>query len=256
MGKLKKVLTIAVSIVFTVFLLVIECGAIAIGCIAYDGVQDAPKVVYTQGGMVVYDSTEKPTEECDMKIRRVVIDAGHGGRDGGVTSSNGLRESDVTLKISQHLKFELEVNGYEVTLTRNDDEGLYDEDVSNRKRDDMRKRHDIIEIVQPDLVVSIHLNNFIRDKSVHGLQCFYQKGREIGQNYANQIQQSLNKSGLFDRDRTAMSADYYILETEYPSVLIECGFLSNVEEERRLASDEYQRELAREIAEAIVDVLG
>lgn len=230
------------SVLFTACLLVIECGAVAIGSFVYND----DVVEYKQ---------ETVETSATIQSKRIVIDAGHGGRDGGVTSSKGLRESDVVLEIAQNLEFELETRGYEVTLTRGNDEGLYDEKVGNRKRDDMNKRRKVIDIVEPDLVVSIHLNNFIRDKSVHGLQCFYQKGRDNGKEYAISIQNYLNKSGILERERKAMPADYFILESDYPSVLIECGFLSNVEEEQKLSTEEYRKELAKHIADAIVEVL-
>ena len=208
-------------------------------------------------GFYNIDDTGDTKVEKILEVKRVVIDAGHGGRDGGVASSNGLRESDVVLKISESLRFELETRGLEVAMTRGNEEGLYDKKVSNRKRDDMRKRREIIEMVEPHIVVSIHLNNFIRDESVYGIQCFYHKaGKGDGKQYATKIQDYINKSGLVDRNREAMPADYYILETKFPSVLIECGFLSNAEEERKLASEEYQRELAKTIADAVVSVLN
>ena len=232
---------ITATVLFTGCLLVIECGAVAYGSVIYNDAVEYKKEIVETSAIV--------------QPKRVVIDAGHGGRDGGVTSSNGLRESDVVLKIAEYLEFELECRGFEVTQTRSTDEGLYDEDMDNRKRDDMNKRRKVIDIVQPDLVMSIHLNNFMRDRSVHGLQCFYQKGRDNGKEYAIQIQNHLNKSGLLERERTAMPADYFILESEFPSVLIECGFLSNAEEEKKLGTDEYRRELAKHIADAIVGIL-
>ena len=189
---------------------------------------------------------------AELATRRIVIDAGHGGRDAGVSGSGGTKESEVALKISNFLYEELQRQGMEVHMTREGEAGLYDNDVPNRKKDDMVKRHKIIQAVKPDLVVSIHLNSYPRDRAVHGIQCFYHVEGESGKPFAEAIQKHLNDTDLFGRDKNAAKGDYFILETEYPSVLIECGFLSNPEEEQKLATEGYQRLLASEIARAIV----
>lgn len=181
----------------------------------------------------------------------VVIDAGHGGRDGGAMGRSGTKESDINLAISKFLAAELQNHGIGVTLTRETRDSLASPFAKNKKRDDMEKRRAIIEQVKPDLVVSIHLNSFPSHPAVRGLQTFFDKTGEQSKVYATAIQKQVNDSSL-GIDRRAAVGDYYILEcTPYPSVLVECGFLSNPSEEKLLKTEEYQRILARHIARAI-----
>ena len=184
----------------------------------------------------------------------VVIDAGHGGRDGGAISKNGTRESDINLKIAKYLVQELTARGVCVTMTRTDENSLESPFARNRKQSDMKAREDIINKVQPNLMVSIHLNNFTSDRSVRGLQCFYAKGSEVSKVYAETIQAEFNQNIQYN-NRRAMTGDYFILEcTAYPSVLVECGFLSNTQEELMLKTAEYQKILAHYIATAIMKI--
>lgn len=181
----------------------------------------------------------------------VVVDAGHGGRDGGATSTSGTKESDITLAIAKFLRKEFEARGVGVTMTRENHDSLASPFAGNRKKDDMNKRRQIIEKVKPDLVISIHLNNFVSNKSVRGLQTFFAKNSEPSKSFAEAIQNEINGRGL-NTNRKAAVGDYYILKcTESPSVLVECGFLSNLEEEKLLKTAEYQKILAYYIASAV-----
>ena len=115
----------------------------------------------------------------------------------------------------------------------------------------MDARRRIIERVRPDLVISIHLNIFPGDSSVRGLQTFYNKDGAVSKVYAEAIQNEFNKSPL-DTNRLAKTGDYYILDsTVYPSVLVECGFISNPDDERLLNTTEFQRIIAHYIASAV-----
>ena len=178
----------------------------------------------------------------------VVLDAGHGGWDVGKVSSSGTREKDVVFEITNIVKKELENKGVKVTMTRDEDESLAD-----KKRADILARHKVINQVKPDLVVSIHANSY-PDSSVNGLQIFFQEGDEEDKQYATHMQDYLNKTDLF-KDRVAMRGDFLILQTGYPSVLIECGFLSNPIEEKKLLSKDYQEKLGGGIAQSIVHAL-
>jgi len=182
---------------------------------------------------------------------RVIVDAGHGGKDKGASGASGVAESDINLYIARRLAFELELLGAEVALTRDSEDRLSDENDRHKQRGDILRRREIIDMFKPCLVVSIHMNTY-PDESVKGLQCFYQKGGEDGKKYAEAIQTYLNKAGV--TNKSARPGDYLILEGVYPSVLIECGFLSNPEEEKLLATREYQERLARYIAAAIDSV--
>ena len=181
----------------------------------------------------------------------VVIDAGHGGRDGGAISPNGTKESEINLAIAKFLRKEFEARGFRVTMTRENHDSLASPFAGNRKKDDMNKRRQIIEKAKPDLVISIHLNNFVSNKSVRGLQTFFAKNSEPSKSFAEAIQNEINGRGL-NTNRKAAVGDYYILKcTESPSVLVECGFLSNLEEEKLLKTAEYQKILAYYIASAV-----
>lgn len=181
----------------------------------------------------------------------VVIDAGHGGKDKGAQSRNGTYESDINLAIAKALKVELENRGVGVTMTRETEAWLAAPNARNKKRSDMDARRRIIERVRPDLVISIHLNMFPGDTSVRGLQTFYDKDGTVSKVYAEAIQNEFNQSPLAI-NRSARTGDYYILDsTQFPSVLVECGFLSNEDDERLLSSPEYHHILAHYMASAI-----
>ena len=180
----------------------------------------------------------------------VVIDAGHGGKDRGASSVNAF-ESDIALAIALFLKIEFRVRGINVVMTRESTDWLASAHARNKKRDDLNKRREIIEHTRPDLVISIHLNNFPSDTSVRGLQCFYNPDNEQSKRFAQVVQAVFNNTES-DFSRVAKSADYYILNaTQFPAILIECGFLSNNREERMLRTREYQRIVAYYIALAV-----
>lgn len=182
----------------------------------------------------------------------VVIDAGHGGKDKGASSPKGTYESDINLSIARFLKAEFEVRGVGATMTRESQDWLASPLAGNKKRSDLDKRRQIIERVRPDLVISIHLNSFPADTSVHGLQTFYDESGSVSKAYAEAIQNEFNRSPL-DINRNARPGDYYLLEaTEFPSVLVECGFLSNHDDERLLNTSQYQRIIAHYIASAVI----
>ena len=180
----------------------------------------------------------------------VVIDAGHGGKDRGASSKNGTYESDINLLIARFLKREFEVRGVGVVMTRETGDWLASSFAPNKKRDDLNERRKIIEGAKPELVISIHLNTY-PDAGVRGLQCFYDKTGEVSKKYADAVQAEFNYSEM-DISRSAKTGDYYLLEcTQYPSILVECGFLSNAKDERILKTTEYQRILAHYIANAV-----
>jgi len=181
----------------------------------------------------------------------VVVDAGHGGKDRGASSRNGTYESDINLAIAQFLKSELETRGIGVTMTRETQDWLASPAARNKKKSDMDARRRIIERVRPDLVISIHLNTFPADSSVRGLQTFYDKSGTTSKLFAEAIQNEFNRSPLAT-NRLAKTGDYYILDsTQFPAVLVECGFISNPDDEQLLNTTEYQRIIAHYIASAV-----
>lgn len=198
-------------------------------------------------------SVRAVNEETPSKIR-VVIDAGHGGVDGGVSGvTTGVKESDLNLKVAFKLEEYFLSAGISVVLTRNSEAGLYGNAVKNLKRKDMEKRRDIIKSVKPDLVISVHMNKYSL-QSRRGAQVFYKKGSENGKLLAENVQKSFNLMSEAVRSCSALTGDYYILNcTEYPSVIVECGFLSNPEDEALLITDKYQQSVAYAIFKGVIE---
>ena len=185
----------------------------------------------------------------------IVLDAGHGGRDGGCVGVNGSVEKELNLKYTLRLKEKLTKLGYRIVLTRTSDDGLYSPLATNKKISDMNARMEAIKKVNPNLVVSIHMNSFA-DRSVKGANCFYKIDDKASENCANLIQKSLNKYCKVSSD-VAKKGDYFMLNCSYyTSVLIECGFLSNEEEENKLNSDEYLDNFTDAVANGILLYFG
>ena len=187
--------------------------------------------------------------------KTIVIDAGHGGSDGGVSGSvSKIAESDVNLAVAKSLKNYFERSGYTVVMTRKGRDGLYSVGAKNKKRSDMQARRDIINNATPDLVISIH-QNFYPLESVKGAQVFYSDESENAIEIADDVQRALNSR--VGNDRQIKSGDYYILKcTPYPSIIVECGFLSNPSEEKLLVSAPYQQKVAYAIFSAVHASLG
>lgn len=186
------------------------------------------------------------------KARVIVIDPGHGGDDPGKVGINGALEKEINLEISLKLKALLEKEGFKVVLTREDDNGLYEETDSNKKVADMKKRCQIIEDSGAVIVISIHQNSFSQE-SVHGAQVFYYKYSEQGEKLANKIQTSLKEMVDNDNSRTVKenSSYYMLVHTPCPTVIVECGFLSNYEEAQLLTGEDYQEKIAAAICEGV-----
>ncbi len=172
----------------------------------------------------------------------IVIDAGHGGKDGGaVGSQTGVTESYLNLQYALTLQKICESYGFDVVLTRSDMNGLYSPFATNKKRSEMEKRQSIIESANADVVVSIHMNSFSLS-SVRGAQVYYAEGSESGQALADSVQTNLNKKVEYAK-ATAKVGDFYVLNcTDSPSILVECGYLSNPDEELLLQDEEYMQE--------------
>ena len=170
----------------------------------------------------------------------IVIDAGHGGRDGGtVGKTTGITESELNLQYAYCLKKLCEEFGIGVILTRKDMNGLYDENASNKKKSEMEKRKDIINNSGADLMISLHMNAFPLSSS-EGAQVFYAKGSESGFTLAKSVQEAICQSFENARDYVSVG-DYFVLNySTIPAVLVECGFLSNPSEERNLQDEEYR----------------
>lgn len=177
----------------------------------------------------------------------VVLDAGHGGIDGGCQGVNTkVYERDITLNISKKLQTFLVSAGAKVVQTRTTNEGLYGAFASGFKMRDLNARKEIIKKSEPNLVVSIHLNSFA-DKSASGALVYYKKDDQKSKLFADKMQQLFYKNLNAKKTESTMG-DFFILNcTSYSGVLCECGFLSNPEEEKLLITDEYQQKVAYQI---------
>ena len=186
----------------------------------------------------------------------VVVDAGHGLPDGGAVGVNGTIEQEVNLAISFKLCEVLQGKGIKVVMTRVNDHCLSEEtegkSIREMKREDMNKRLDIIKKSKGNLFVSIHMNYFT-NSSVDGLRLFYDRKHEETKTLAENIQQKMSEVtgakmyAVKDADRNL----FLMKDPPVPAVLVECGFLSNAEEEKKLNDDDYRSRIAWAIADAI-----
>lgn len=184
----------------------------------------------------------------------IAVDPGHGGYDGGAVGRvSGTPEKGLNLDVSQRLAACLQEQGAKVILTRTDDYALCDEDPPIRKKlQDMQRRAAIVTQNGADLVLSIHMNEYA-GRSQSGPQVFYREECPAGRLLAGAIQAAMVRGLSPARERTALSGDYYMLTLGVPSALVECGFLSNREEEALLLTGEYRGKVAAAIAQGVAD---
>lgn len=187
----------------------------------------------------------------------IVLDAGHGGIDcGTIGIKTGNKESDLNLDTVFLLKEYLS-SSLSVSLTRDNQDGLYGEYSEGFKRRDMQKRKEIIESVNPDIVVSIHMNKF-PSPSRRGAQVYYQRGDEKSKELANVVQEMLNtyiNIPTQNRSYSANTGDFYICKIKKPTIIIECGFLSNEQDDKLLSQKSYRKKLAYVIYNGIISYL-
>lgn len=195
-----------------------------------------------------------PKAVSETANMRIVLDAGHGGVDGGVVGVvSGRKESDVNLAISFLVKDRLTELGFAVTMTRATEAGLYDTATPGFKRRDMQKRREICETAMPLCVLSIH-QNFFPSSASRGGQVFYQADCEQSERFALSIQTELNS--LYAKEnvkpRVAKTADYYMLRITPPSLIVECGFLSNPKDDGLLNTPLFRAKLADAIVAGLL----
>jgi len=180
-----------------------------------------------------------------LEGRLVVVDAGHGGFDPGAIGVSGSREDELNLAVAQDLKAALIDMGARVIMTREDEKA-----VADSKEADMAERRRIIVESGSDIVVSIHMNNFTKDPNVSGPLVLFMPGSEKGKALAEEIQSSMNTA--LEADGAARSDNLYVLKSgSQPCVLVECGYLSNENEERSLGQSDYQKKVAKAISNGI-----
>ncbi len=203
-----------------------------------------------QGAVFVQSGGAKEKKPC------IVIDAGHGGKDPGKVGVNNALEKDINLSLALKLKEALGQEDFEIILTRDSDRGLYSEGSHNKKAEDMQKRCQIITEAEPLFTISIHQNSY-PSPEVKGAQVFYYGQSAGGKELAAILQESLVANVDPDNKRVAKANDsYYLLKkTPTPTVIVECGFLSNPEEAALLLSSDYQDKLAHAIYLGILEYL-
>ena len=202
----------------------------------------------------LFSNISKTTETIDatgleqVKKIKVLIDPGHGGVDQGTSGDSGSGEAPLNLAIAEKLMKFLEGSGYDVEMTRYEDEGLYSlksSTIRAKKNEDLENRVEMINNSEADMVVSIHLNSFPQ-KQYSGAHVFYQNKSQTGKIAADMIQESL-KSILDANNKRVPQVKKGIRimdDTNIPVLLIECGFLSNDTEEKKLISEKYQEKTA------------
>ena len=187
--------------------------------------------------------------------KKILIDSGHGGMDGGTSSKSGTVEKDINISVAKKLKASLQKSGYQVVMTREDDTGLYSTKgtIRERYREDLKNRCNLKESSNCDLFVSIHLNYFTESK-YYGAQVWYSSYKDSAA-FASILQKNfrLDLDASNNRVPKAAKTSYKILREndDMPSVIIECGFLSNFDEEQKLKSNEYQEKISSSISKSI-----
>ena len=186
----------------------------------------------------------------------IVIDAGHGGSDPGKVGINNALEKDINLSLALKLKKVLEQEDLEIVLTRDSDAGLYSEGSTNKKAEDMQNRCQIITDANPLFTISLHQNSY-PSPEVKGAQVFYYGQSAGGKELADILQSSLIANVAPENKRVAKANEsYYLLKkTPTPTVIVECGFLSNPEEADLLLSSDYQDKLVNAIYLGVMEYL-
>ncbi|MDD6306872.1 MAG: N-acetylmuramoyl-L-alanine amidase [Clostridiales bacterium] len=210
----------------------------------------AALLLANQGTVFVQSDEVKEKKDC------IVIDAGHGGSDPGKVGVNNALEKDINLSLALKLKKVLEQEDLEIVLTRDSDAGLYSEGSTNKKAEDMQKRCQIITNANPLFTISLHQNSY-PSPEVKGAQVFYYGQSAGGKELADILQSSLISNVNPENKRVAKANEsYYLLKkTPTPTVIVECGFLSNPEEADLLLSSDYQDKLVNAIYLGIMEYL-
>lgn len=197
------------------------------------------------------------TVSLPISNKVIIIDAGHGEPDGGAVSNNGTTESQINLKIALKVQSLLEQSGSTVILTRSDENGISDASKSTIRQKHVSDIHNRVKIgneSSADVFVSIHLNK-ISQSQYSGWQAFYKKENEDSKRLATSLQNGLDAAIQKEnkREPAKISGIYIVDHVEIPLSIVECGFLSNPEEEKLLQQDEYQDRLAWGIYNGIIE---
>lgn len=247
----------AVRTFYLFLVMLLFCAVGVFFCLSGKGVfgkrSNIPKHLFLQSS----ENADADATEEKNKIT-VVIDAGHGGEDGGTVGKNGVFEKDINLRVSKLLEKMLLSAGFRTVMTRSEDVLLYDRNTDykgHKKQQDLATRLKTAKSIPDSIFVSIHMNAFAEQK-YSGLQVYYsknnQRSRELATLIQNNTAEFLQKYNT--RKPKAAGSNIYLLDrTDNPAVLVECGFLSNDAECERLCDPVYQKQLAFTIFKAICE---
>ena len=206
--------------------------------------------------------TPSPTatpEPLPLSGWTILIDPGHGGYDGGARArDSGVWEKVINLDVALRVEKSLIAQGASVIMTRRQDEDLCSADrpaALTKKRQDMLARVEMAVSAKVDMVLSIHMNEY-RARGESGPQVFYREGSDTGRLLAGCMQEALIQHLAPRKERAAMAGDYFILQLDVPSVLVECGFISNPDEERLLLSADYQTRLGEAVTAGVLSYVA
>ena len=186
--------------------------------------------------------------EKEKKSQVIVLDAGHGGSDPGKIGVHEEKEKEIALKVEKMLK----KKKIKVIMTRTDDQMLDDQSDAGQKVRDLRERVRKINGEKPVFAVSIHQNSY-PDAGIHGAQVFYYRHSAESEQAAKTMQEALRAADIGNTRQAKANDTYYLLKrTEVPIIIVECGFLSNPEEAKKLTTPEYQDDVAKAIVNGIV----
>lgn len=198
----------------------------------------------------IRNASEEAMKYTPITKKTVIVDAGHGGIDpGALTKDHATNEKEVNLAIALKLRELIESSGGLVILTRDDDSSLYKEEgnksIRQKYNENLKNRKKLIDESDADMFVSIHLNAFEQSK-YYGAQTFYPQGNEESKELSKYVQNELKRVVDKTNHREVKPRDdiYLLKENKVPSMLIECGFLSNEKESKLLTDKEYQEKLA------------
>lgn len=205
------------------------------------------------------DSVTTMVENAPIENRTcIIVDAGHGGIDGGATSCTGVLESQFNLQIACRLDDFLHFLGYKTIMTRITDTSIYTEGVTiaQQKLSDLKQRVKIVNDTQNGILISIHQNTY-PDAQYHGAQVFYAND-DVSRSLAQALQTGFKAVLDPNNNRRAKAASgvYLMQNIQRPGVLIECGFISNPQEESLLRDERYQIKLVGVIGLALSSQLG
>ncbi len=218
-------------------------------------------IIFSSTSFLYFSDDVNADSSNTQHIPVIIIDAGHGGFDGGAVAPDGTVEKDINLKISLYLREYLELSGFDTIMTRYDDTSLEDEgldSIRKKKTSDIHNRLKLMEETDNGIFISIHQNKYPQEK-YSGLQVFYspnnsEQSSELARNIQENVVEMLQPENQRQIKECGTSV-YLIYNAVKPAVLVECGFLSNYNEAQLLKTEEYQRKIAFCIATGVQDYI-